>query len=108
MGIKGDKLTNDSNDAAQYLLDQCQNIAGLSAKKMFGGNGLFHDKKMFGLVNSKGQIFVKANKERATEYVLMGSIKHVKMPYFLVPDKILQDNDALNQWVDHAIEVSKK
>ena len=38
MGEKGDKLTNDSVDAAQALVERLAVIGGITSKKMFGGN----------------------------------------------------------------------
>ena len=54
MGVKGDKMKQDSVLATELLLEKLARINGISSKKMFGGHGIFHDGKMFGMVDSKG------------------------------------------------------
>ena len=61
MGKKGDKMTEKSVAALEYFIGQISDIQNLTTKRMFGGHGVFHDSKMFGMVNSKGEIFLKAD-----------------------------------------------
>ena len=43
MGIKGDKLTQDSVSAAELLVNKLDSIWGISSKCMFGGHGIFRE-----------------------------------------------------------------
>ncbi len=61
MGIKGDKLTQDSVSTAEELVNKLDCICGITSKRMFGGNGIFCEGKMFALVDSKGQCFLKVD-----------------------------------------------
>ena len=61
MGIKGDKLIQDSVTAAELLVSKLDSIGGISTKRMFGGIGIFHEGKMFCIVDSKGQCFLKVD-----------------------------------------------
>ncbi len=61
MGTIGDKLTQDSVSVAELLVNKLDSIDGISTKRRFGGHGIFHEGKMFGLVDSKGQCFLKAD-----------------------------------------------
>ena len=61
MGDKGSKLTKDATLTADYLVSHLEPIGSISSKKMFGGHGIFHEDKMFGMVNSEGQAFLKVD-----------------------------------------------
>ncbi|MFT5780504.1 MAG: DNA transformation protein [Crocinitomicaceae bacterium] len=107
MSDRQDKQLNASVLSAQLLLDKLSSIDGITTKKMFGGHGVFQDGKMFGLVNTKGEIFLKANEETRDEYESKGSIKHSKMPYFTIPDEVINDLDKFLIWAKKAIVLSK-
>ena len=62
MGAKGDKLSNDAGLIVELFIERLSNISGITSKKMFGGYGVFHGGKMFGLVNSKGEIYLKSGR----------------------------------------------
>lgn len=107
MGVKGDKHTDDAALSATLILEKLSSIPSITSKKMFGGYGLFHNSKMFGLIDSKGVGFVKGDKSLKNDYAKMGSIQHSKMPYFSIPDNILQNEESLLNWVNSAIRLSK-
>ena len=107
MGKKGDKLSNASTIVAEQIVERLAAIGGVTTKKMFGGHGIFHDSKMFGLIDSRGQTFFKATEDLKAAYEDMGSEQHSRMPYFSVPDSILDDQDELTSWANKSIEISK-
>ena len=45
--VKGQKHTEETAKAAEYLLAQLDQIDNIHMKKMFGGYGFFHEKKIF-------------------------------------------------------------
>lgn len=107
MGVKGDKNTADGQLAAELLVSRLEAIAGISSKKMFGGHGVFHRGKMFGIVDSKGQAYFKVGEANRHEYEEKGSHKHGKMPYYSIPGSILNDGESLLVWAKKSIEISK-
>lgn len=107
MGIKGDKLTNASSEAAEAFLNKIDSIGQISSKKMFGGHGIFHADKMFGIVDSKGQIFIKYNGLIKEAFEEMDAVQHGRMPYISIPDEIFSKENELLDWVNKAIESSK-
>ena len=107
MGNKGDKLSNDASLSAELLSDRLNGILGISTKKMFGGFGVFHDGKMFGLVNSKGEIYLKSDDSIHAKFGELGSHQHGKMPYFSLPDLIFNDSTKLIAWAQESIDISK-
>lgn len=105
MGEKGSKLTTDSTLMAELLSDKLEPIGGITVKKMFGGHGVFHEGKMFGIVDSKGQCYFKANETNQGDFEASGSHRHGKMPYFFIPEEILNDTDKLLEWAKKAMTI---
>jgi len=106
MGQKGDKHTNEAQLSAELLLEKLASIEGLTSKKMFGGYGIFHEGKMFGIIDSKGQAFLRTDDKTASEFMKRGSIQHSKMPYHSISDEILKASE-LSGLAREAIEISK-
>ena len=74
---------------------------------MFGGHGVFHDGKMFALVNSEGGIFLKADDTNRKKFEEQGSPRHSRMPYFQVPEAVFNKQEELIDWVQQSIQTSK-
>lgn len=107
MGYKGDKHTNDSQLSTDLLMEKLSSIESITSKKMFGGHGIFHDGKMFGIVDSTGQAYFKTNEATGSKYMEKGSKKHGKMPYHSIPEEIFTNIEDLKEWARESIEISK-
>ncbi len=107
MGTKGDKLSTDTGEAAEEFVSRIKPLGDLSSKKMFGGYGVFEDGTMFALVNSKSQVFLKVNDSNRSRFEEAGSGSHSKMPYFQIPNYVIQDDESLFEWAGEAIRLSK-
>ncbi len=107
MGIKGDKLTQDATLAAEELVEKLSAIEGITSKKMFGGHGLFHADKMFGLMNSQGEAYLKVDQSNRADFEQAGGHQHGKMPYFSIPVDVRDDQDLLIEWANKSITISK-
>ncbi len=107
MGQKGDKLSNEAELTVELLKEKLQVIDGVSSKKMFGGFGIFHEGKMFALVTSKGQVYLKYDETIKTKFTACGASQHGKMPYFSLPDEVFKDHDKMISWVQESIAISK-
>ena len=105
MGIKGDKMQKGSVDAANYVVETLSLVSDISTKKMFGGHGIFYKGNMFGMVNSKGQVYLKANDSNKSFFEENGSEKHSKMPYYSIPDEVFEDRDRLIDWSKKSIAI---
>ncbi len=108
MGKKGDKLTQQSVLAAETILHDLSVIKDVTSKKMFGGHGIFHEDKMFGIIDSKGQAFLKADDTNMADFEAYDSKKHSRMPYYAIPIKVLRNKKELVQWANKSIRASKK
>jgi len=107
MGVKGDKMTNDSVLNAALLVEKLNSLGVVTSKKMFGGHGIFYDGKMFGMVDSKGVAYFKSDANLKAEFACQGSVAHAKMPYTSIPEPIFNDLDQLLNWAKKAIQLIK-
>ncbi len=71
---------------------------------MFGGYGIFRDGKMFGIVDSSGAWYLKADEATSRRYESAGSEKHGRMPYWSVPEEVAADEPKLQEWARDAIQ----
>jgi len=107
MGEKGTKLTKTSTELEVLLMQKLKSIEGITSKKMFGGYGIFHEKKMFGIISAKSEIFFRANETTQPEYEALGGVRHSRMPYFTIPEEILAEEKKLIAWAKKSIDISK-
>ncbi len=85
MGNKGYRNTSISNVTAIGIATKLESIARISSKKMFGGNDLFCNKKMFAIVDPKGQGFLKVDDSNKADFEKHYSLQHSRMPYYSFP-----------------------
>ena len=104
---KGAKLTNASATSAERLQAGLARLGDISIRKMFGGYGVFESGTMFALVDSQGGIFFKVDATNVERYEEAGSTKHGRMPYYRVPDPVLDDEPALQEWAQSSIMVAR-
>ena len=107
MGTKGDKLTNDASAAAEEFIHRIDSLGDFTSKKMFGGYGIFESAKMFALVNSSGGVFLKVDDSNRGRFEDAGSGPHGKMPYYQIPQTVMEDEKLLFEWTVKSIELSK-
>ncbi|MEQ8325317.1 MAG: TfoX/Sxy family protein [Cytophagales bacterium] len=107
MGEKGAKLKAESTQTAESLVQKLAGLGNINSKKMFGGHGLFCDDKMFCIVDSKGQSFFKGDDKLKSELESQGGFKHGRMPYYSIPDSVLNSNSELIRYATKAIEIAK-
>lgn len=103
MENKSEKTIQDKDLTAQLLIEKLSGFAGVTSKKMFGGYGIFKDGKMFGMVDSKGNCFLKTSDTTRPDFEKEGSVKHSRMPYFTIPEKVFNDLDTLLVWAEKSM-----
>lgn len=97
-----------------YVLDQLSRLGGVSARRMFGGAGLYRDGKMFGLIaddvaylkvdDSNREEFVKAGSEAFIPYREKGNM--TAMPYHTIPPQVLENGEGLYRWARRSMKFS--
>jgi len=100
-------MSDESSKSAERLQDNLFPLGDVRLKKMFGGHGIFMEDTMFALVDKAGTIFFKVDETIIKMYEDVGSTKHMRMPYYQVPDEVLADEKTLQEWAQKSITVAK-
>lgn len=103
MGVKTQKTTENKNLAAELMAEKLSSFGGITIKNMFGGQGIFKDGKMFCIVDAKENYYFKANDSNKLYFEKEKWVKHSKMPYFSVPEKVFNDIDTLMIWAEKSM-----
>ncbi|MDN5200644.1 TfoX/Sxy family protein [Fulvivirgaceae bacterium BMA10] len=107
MGEKGARLTPQAAERADQLVSDLSQLGDVTNKKMFGGYGIFESGAMFAIINSAGDVFLKADESNVKRFEDIGATKHGKMPYYQIPDVILNDPSKLVEWAKESISISR-
>ncbi len=74
---------------------------------MFGGHGVFASDSMFSLIDKNGDIYFKVDDSNLNRYQESGAIKHGRMPYYRVPDPVLEHDQTLLDWAQVSINIAR-
>lgn len=103
MGEKGAKRTGAADELAVKTVETLSSLGEVRSKKMFGGYGLFENDAMFGMVTSKADVYLKANPDAPGRFEAVETERHGKMPYFRVPDDVLESDSVFRDWARDAV-----
>ena len=103
-----------SDEFVDYVLDQLRSWGGVSARKMFGGAGLYRDGKMFGLI-ADDVAYLKVDESNRDAFVQAGSgpfkpypDKPTSMSYYEIPPDVLEMPDTLISWAGQSLAIQKQ
>ncbi len=105
-----------SDEFLDYVLDQFSGWRRVTARKMFGGAGLYCDGIMFGLV-ADDVAYLKVDDSNRADFLDAGSSafnpypekgKVVVMQYYEIPADVLEDREILAEWAERALAVAKR
>ncbi len=91
-----------------FVLDQLAPLA-VDCRGMFGGFGLYHERRFFGIL-FKGRLYFKTDAQSRPGYEARGmrpfqpSAKQTLRTYYEVPPEVLEDADELLPWARRAIK----
>jgi len=107
--------TSDFHDFV--LNDLFAPFDGITARRMFGGFGYYLNGHIFAFTTSDGQLYFKVDEASKADYRKLGSEpfeyarsttnQTTKMPYWLLPEQIMEDNEKLWKWIQRSAAVSK-
>ena len=103
MAIKGDLDTKDAAICAELQLSKLTPLEDITSKKMFGGHGIFHQGKLFGLIDTKGKYFLREN-EVKVDFIARDGVQHSRMQYNSINHVIIEDFETLLIRTRKAIE----
>ena len=103
-----------SDEFLEFVLDQFSSWGGVTARKMFGGAGLYREGKMFGLI-ADDVAYLKADDSNRPEFVAAGcdpfkpyAVEGPSMSYYEIPPEVLEDRVELVAWARRSLEIQKK
>ena len=100
----------------QWVVEQLSNAApdSVTAKRMFGGAGLYCQGFFFGLVDDDELYFREGGANR-DDFAAAGSAQFDPMPdrmkpmhYRAVPEEILEDTERLGDWLSKAVAAARE
>ncbi len=102
-----------SDEQIAHALDVFGGVGPLTTRKMFGGLGLYSEGRIFAVLMSDGTLRLKGagpmvkvldseGWERWT-YTREGSDKVTAMPYWRLPDALLDDPETAADWAHRAL-----
>ncbi len=98
-----------STEFINYLLELLEPFGNVSAKKMFGGHGIFKDGLMFGLVDDE-TLYLKADDGNRADFEARGLERFVYykkdkptyMTYYEAPEEALDNSGDMLTWAEKA------
>jgi DNA transformation protein len=102
-------MTADA-DFVAYVLELLQPLGRCSARRMFGGYGLYGDGLMFALVFD-GRLFLKVDEQCKADFVAAdcapfvysGQKQPIEMSYWTVPESALESAEDMAPWARRAL-----
>lgn len=97
------------SEFTDYLVELFEGFGTVSARRMFGGYGLYHQGLMFALVADE-TLYLKTDAATKPTFVARGlpafeynkGSKQVRLSYFQAPEEALEDPDIATQWAQLA------
>lgn len=103
-----------SDDFRQYVLEQLGGLGKVTARRMFGGVGLYHGDVFFALIDDD-TLYLKVDESNRPDFVRRGMKPFCPFPndpsrqmggYYEVPADVLEDAEKLVLWSRNSSEVS--
>jgi DNA transformation protein len=97
-----------------FVLDQLSAAPEVRAKAMFGGHGLYHRDRFFGILMD-GRLYFKTDERTRGAFLERGmgpfvyekARRTMTMTYFEVPPEVLEDREELVAWVNGAVQAAR-
>ena len=96
-----------SPDYADYILDQMRMAGEITHRKMFGGVGIYVDEIFCAIIGSSNRFYLRVGPENLGDFEAEGMSKFPGgkgkgMPYYEVPEHVVEDPEILALWAQKA------
>jgi len=99
----------------EYLLELLAPAGAATARRMFGGHGVYLDERMMGLV-AEGRFYLKVDAESEPRFraagcepfVYEGGGKRVEMSYWSAPESALESAEEMLPWARLALAAAMR
>jgi len=101
-----------SAELRDYVLDQLRAVAPVTARAMFGGVGIYSRGLFFALI-ADDVLYFKVDAATRKAFEARGSrafnpFGKGRMNYYELPEDILEDADALREWMRASLAVARR
>jgi DNA transformation protein and related proteins len=105
-----------SESYLEFVREQLAPVGNVVIRKMFGGAGVYCDGAMFGLVLDETLHF-RGDAASQARFQAAGCQRFIHerpprkpmaMPYWVVPENLVEDQDEMSVWARDAIEIREK
>ena len=104
-----------ANEFVTHLLDLMEPLGPVSARRMFGGYGIYLDRMMFALV-ADDSLYLKVDDDSRGEFEAAGlepfrytkKGKSYQMSYHAAPEDALEDAELLRDWARKAVDAAMR
>lgn len=106
-------VPKEEQEFVSCVVDLMQSIGPVSAKRMFGGHGIFLEGLMFGLIAGT-TLYLKVDDQSKGAFEALGleafayskNGKEYKMSYYQAPEEALEDPQEMMLWANQAYGVA--
>lgn len=102
------------NSFHEFALEQLGRVTRVTAKRMFGGVGIYADGLFFALMDDAA-LWLKVDDTNRPDFTALGlgpfepdGPGGPTMQYYPVPEEVLEDPETLRPWVEKALEVARR
>lgn len=96
---------NSDQAFAEHVIELMNEFGEVTAKRMFGGYGIFREGLMFALI-ADGELFLKADSENQGEFekrnlepfTYQRKDREMQLSYFSCPDEAFQSPGTMAEW----------
>jgi DNA transformation protein len=97
-----------------YVLDQLEDLGGITARAMFGGLGLYSDGLFFGII-ADDVLYLKVDDTNRSDYESAGmgpfkpyAHRPTTMKYYAVPLEVLESREDIVAWARRSLKVAAR
>lgn len=106
-------VSTEEREFQEYVLELMQDLHDVSARRMFGGAGIFKDGMMFALI-ADGKLYLKTDEQNIGQFqdldlepfVYYKQDKPFTLSYSEVPEFALEEPDAMLTWAESAFNAA--
>lgn len=103
-----DNPSADQNEFVVYVTDQLRRWASVSARRLFGGHGIYRGAKIFGIV-SRDTLYFRTDAINRPEFEAAGMAPfrvgrsgRIALSYHEVPAEVIEETELLAKWAESA------
>lgn len=103
-----------SESYLEYVMERLEQLGTVTARKMFGGVGLYFDSTFFALIDDD-TLYFKVDEQNEGDFQALGmepfrpfGSDSYSMRYYAVPGDVLEDDSELHRWARGAIAAAER